>query len=259
MDEKAKKLLDETGGMSFTDSDLPPDPMEEVGEGKFNPVEGEWDMRKIKWDMRKILRYIKDRGAEGYLTRRKEMEMIVQDTDQNIDEAISRLKEKGEIYEPETDSFRPVMGSNGKESTGKEVKKMREELFGEFGNEKKEEAMEGEGKGKEKDITDLTDEDLPMQVFEGERIGIDDILDETIVVRDMVTRPSSFSEGDYAILQVEKDGEPYVVITGSTVLMRQIGEKADKLPFRCRVIEQQSTRSKYRYYTLAPVRSATRR
>ena len=105
---------------------------------------------------------------------------------------------------------------------------------------------------KEKVVTDLTEEDIPAQMFEGEKIGMEDVLDENIVIKDMATRPSSFSEGEYAILQIEKDGEPYVITTGSTVVMRQIQEKADKLPFRCRIIEQQSTRSKYTYYTLAP-------
>ena len=105
---------------------------------------------------------------------------------------------------------------------------------------------------KEDDITDLTEEDMPTQMFDGERIGIEDVLDETIVIKDMTTRPSSFSEGDYAILQIEKDGEPYVILTGASVLMKQIREKADKLPIRCRIIEQQSTTSKYKYYILAP-------
>jgi hypothetical protein len=108
----------------------------------------------------------------------------------------------------------------------------------------------------EEEITDLTEEDMPTQMFdqmfEGERIGIEDVLDENIVIRDMTTRPSSFSEGDYAILQIEKDGEPHVILTGASVLMKQIKEKADKLPFRCRIVEQQSTRSKYKYYILAP-------
>jgi len=107
-------------------------------------------------------------------------------------------------------------------------------------------------KDKEEDITDLTEEDMPTQMFDGERIGIEDVLDENIVIRDMTTRPSSFSEGDYAIIQIEKDGEPYVILTGASVLMKQIREKADKLPIRCRIIEQQSTRSKYKYYILAP-------
>jgi hypothetical protein len=107
-------------------------------------------------------------------------------------------------------------------------------------------------KDKEEDITDLTEEDMPTQMFDGERIGIEDVLGENIVIRDMTTRPSSFSEGEYAIIQIEKDGEPYVILTGASVLMKQIREKEDKLPIRCRIIEQQSTRSKYKYYILAP-------
>ena len=123
------------------------------------------------------------------------------------------------------------------------------EKFDKF--EKKEGAIENEGKD---EVYDLTEKDMPTQMFDGERIGMDDILDKNIIIRDMVTRPSSFSEGDYIILQIEKDGEPCVVLTGSAVLTRQIKEMSDKLPFRCKIIEQQSTRSKYTYYTLIPVK-----
>ena len=101
-------------------------------------------------------------------------------------------------------------------------------------------------------IYDLTDDDMPKQLFDGERIGVDEILDKSIIIRDMATRPSSFSDGDYAILQIEIDGELHVVLTGSAVLVQQIKEKADKMPFRCKVIEQQSARSKYKYYTITP-------
>ena len=101
-------------------------------------------------------------------------------------------------------------------------------------------------------IYDLTDEDMPTQLFNGERIDMEDVLDRPIVIKNMEIRPSSFSEGDYIILQIELEGDPHVVLTGSLVLVRQLKEKADKIPFRCRIIEQQSTQSKYKYYTLAP-------
>jgi hypothetical protein len=260
MDERAKKLLNEKGGLSFTDDDLPPDPMGEVRE---------FDSAAVEQDMREILRYAKEREAEGYLVYRKEMEMITQDTDENIDEAIRRLKDEREIYEPEVNAFRPVLGTtrtrkhaqkenvskghgstiSARERKQKEAKKMSEKID-KFGDE----TDSGKEKGKDEgEVYNLTMEDMPTQMFDGERISMDDILDKDIIIRDMVTRPSSFSEGDYAILQVEKDGEPYVALTGSVVLLRQIKEKADKLPFRCKIVEQQSTRSKYRYYTLAPV------
>ena len=104
-------------------------------------------------------------------------------------------------------------------------------------------------------IYDLTEDDTTTQLFNGERIDMEDILDKSIIIKDMEIRPSSFSDGDYIILQVEIDGELHVVLTGSEVLVRQIKEKADKMPLRCKVIEQQSTRSKYKYYTLAPARA----
>ena len=263
MSEEAKRSRDDSSGTVFTDRDLPPDP-------KGGTTE-ELDHAEVEKTARKILRYVKERADEGYIVYRKEMEMITQDTDENIDEAIGRLKKAGEIYESGKNAFRTVLkpargnaqkkkSSRGREEKGKgkttkkEGKKMSERL-NEF--EKKENATEGKAKGKDEgEVYDLTDEDMPTQMFDGERIGMDDILDETIVIRDMVTRPSSFSEGDYIILQVEKDGEPYVVLTGSAVLMRQIKEMADKLSFRCKIIEQQSTRSKYKYYTLAPIATA---
>ena len=102
------------------------------------------------------------------------------------------------------------------------------------------------------EIYDLTDEDMPTQLFDGERMDMEDVLDRPIIVKDMEIRPSSFSEGDYIILQIELDGDPRVVLTGSLVLVRQLKEKADKIPFRCRIIAQQSAQSKYKYYTLAP-------
>jgi hypothetical protein len=111
---------------------------------------------------------------------------------------------------------------------------------------------EGDKSSKEEEITDLTEEDLPTIVFEGEKIDIKDVMNQNIVIRDVVTRPSSFTEGDYAVLQIEKDGEPCTITTGSTVLMRQIKERADKLPFRCQIVEQHSLKSGYSYYTLAP-------
>jgi|GEM_PF-3374680 len=119
-------------------------------------------------------------------------------------------------------------------------------------NEDRKIGVEEEDKVPKKEITDLTEEDIPTQMFEGERIDVEDVLGENIVIRDMDTRPSSFSEGDYAILQIEKDGEPYKISTGATVVMKQIQDLEDKLPFRCKVIKKQSKKSGYKYYILAP-------
>ena len=264
MSEKAKKPLDDSTGMAFTDKNLPPDPKGEVTE--------ELDNAAVERTVRDILNYTKERADEGYIVYRKEMEMITQDTNENIDEAISRLKEAGEIYESEKDAFRVRAkstggngqkknvhgGSNkglqGKRKTIKKEEKMSGKL-NEFENRKVEEGKAREGDTKD-DVYDLTETDMPTQMFDGERATIDDMLDKTIIIRDMATRPSSFSEGDYVILQVEEGGNPYVIITGSAVLVRQIGEKSDKLPFRCKIVEQQSMRSKYKYYTLSPIITA---
>ena len=52
-------------------------------------------------------------------------------------------------------------------------------------------------------IRDLEEDDiLTPTMFEGEQIDAADILDKVIVVHDYATRPSQFSEGDYAIVSI---------------------------------------------------------
>ncbi|HIH40723.1 MAG TPA: hypothetical protein HA221_04095 [Halobacteria archaeon] len=101
----------------------------------------------------------------------------------------------------------------------------------------------------------LLEENLGLgDMFEGEKIELDQILDKDIIVRGIKTRPSSYYEGDYAIIQIEKDGKLYVVNTSSSVLMDQIKKRAEEIPFRCRVVKQRSAASKRYYYNIMPVR-----
>jgi hypothetical protein len=122
-------------------------------------------------------------------------------------------------------------------------------------NEKDEEAKGVGGKEnvKEKEITDLTEEDLPTMAFEGDKITLDELVNKNFVIRDMLTRASAYSDGEYAILPIELDGKPYFTTTSSSVVMRQIGELRDRLPFRCSVAKEKSTKHKqWQYYTLIP-------
>jgi hypothetical protein len=250
MDKKARELLNEEGGLSFDDNDLPSDPMDEhteiVSKSEIDSV------------AKKILTYIKERGAEGYYVYRKEIEMITQNTDTMIDDAIKKLKSDGEIYEQDKNEFGIALKSKDNKSNVQEreiekTPRIRTKGKGNENDNNNENKENKEGKSEnDGEIYDLTEDDMPTQIFDGERIGIGDILGDRIIIRDMATRPSSFSEGDYVILQIEKDNKTYVVLTGSAVLTRQIKEKADRMPFRCKIIEQQSTKSKYKYYTLAP-------
>ena len=238
-------------GMLFADDEIPPDPRGEEPDA--------FDQADVDATARKILRYVKERSADNHLVYRKELEMITQDMDEVIDEAIKKLKHDREINELDKNEFRlagylkPLKEIEAEDREVKhtkekqnKVKVMREKSD----LDKFERNEDNEDSGN--DVYDLTDDDVSTQMFDGERIDMEDVLGEPIVIRDMVTRPSSFSEGDYAILQIEMGGELRVVLTGSKVLVKQVSEKADRMPFRCKVIEQQSTKSKYKYYTLAP-------
>ena len=217
-----QKKNKDTDGVSFSDNELPPDPKVKESETL--------DQNEIDGTAGRILQYIEERSKDNHLVYRKELEMITQNTDKIIDAAVEKLKHDKEISEINENEFR--VRDVSKSSEKREVKKM----------------------SKNDSIYDITENDMPTQMFDGERIGIDEILDKTIIVRNVETRPSSFNEGDYAILQVEIDEERHVVLTGSKVLVKQIKDKADRMPFRCKIIEQKSTQSKYTYYTLAPVK-----
>ena len=57
MSEKAKKPLDDSTGMAFTDKNLPPDPKGEVTE--------ELDNAAVERTVRDILNYTKERADEA--------------------------------------------------------------------------------------------------------------------------------------------------------------------------------------------------
>ena len=251
----------DTNCMSFTDNEVPPDP-------KVKETET-LDQAEVNGTSMRILQYIKERSADNQLVYRKELEMITQNTDEIIDAAVEKLKHGKEISEMNKNEFRigavskPLKQKDREQVKDRkvqrtmkkqnEVKKMRGKSDLDKFEIKDDDAKDANNDEFGDDVYDLTDNDMPTQMFDGEKIDMDEILDETIIIRDMTTRPSSFSEGDYAILQIEVDGELRVALTGSKVLIKQINEKADRMPFRCKVIEQKSTQTKYSYYTLAPM------
>jgi len=101
------------------------------------------------------------------------------------------------------------------------------------------------------EIRDLEEDDIfAPTMFEGEQIDAADILDKVIVVRDYATRPSQFSEGDYAIVSIETDGEKRVLLTGAKVLMKSLEKNADFMPYRCRIVGVKSPKSHRTYYAM---------
>lgn len=68
--------------------------------------------------------------------------------------------------------------------------------------------------------------------FDGDKIPIADVLNKEIVVRDFRVASSKVKQGtDYVSIQIEMDGKPRVIFTGSNVLVRQLEEYKDYLPF----------------------------
>lgn len=104
----------------------------------------------------------------------------------------------------------------------------------------------------DKEVRDLTQEDLGQTgMFQGEKIALNDILNEPIIIRSFDTRPSKFHEGEYAIIQIEYQDKPCVIMTSSAVLLDGIKKVADRLPLRCRITKGKGQKG-HRYYAIAP-------
>ena len=68
--------------------------------------------------------------------------------------------------------------------------------------------------------------------FEGDKIPMADVLNREITVLGYKKRPSKQKEGqNYITLQIEIEGKRRIIFTGSDVLIRQVEEYKDELPF----------------------------
>lgn len=89
------------------------------------------------------------------------------------------------------------------------------------------------------------------RAFEGiDTIDIEDVLNKEIVVEEFALRPSSFREGDFAVVKIKINGDEKVITTGSKVLMDQLkmAKNKEKIPFKATIkrIELDEGR---KYYT----------
>jgi len=100
------------------------------------------------------------------------------------------------------------------------------------------------------DVYDVTDT-FSQKEFEGDRISLDDILDQTIIITDFILKPSEFSDGDFAIIQVVFNDKKGILMSGSQILLSGLKKYKDKLPIRCKIIKRQSPKTKRRYYALS--------
>ena len=66
----------------------------------------------------------------------------------------------------------------------------------------------------------------------GQKIFIRDILDREVLITDYrIIKSKHRTDGECLQLQLYMDGAAYVLFTGSAVLINEIRESADKLPF----------------------------
>jgi len=76
-------------------------------------------------------------------------------------------------------------------------------------------------------FSDFSDENI----FEGDKIKINDILNNEIIIINYAIKNSKYKDRNYLTLQIEKDDEKFVIFTGSSVLIDQIEKYENKLPF----------------------------
>ena len=73
------------------------------------------------------------------------------------------------------------------------------------------------------------DDSIPL---DGEKIKIDDILGEEILVKKYRIRDSHFGKNDkYVIIQITNNDIEYVVLTSSAILLSQLERYKKQLPF----------------------------
>lgn len=104
----------------------------------------------------------------------------------------------------------------------------------------------------DKEVKDLTFEDLNRNVGEVERLHIRDLIDKSVVIKEYELKPSVYKEGDYATIQIMLEGKEYVVNTGSESLIRDLEMTSNKMPYRCKIVRRMSKMGRF-YYCLAPV------
>lgn len=69
------------------------------------------------------------------------------------------------------------------------------------------------------------------KILDGEKIRLDDVLNQEITVIGYSIKSSKLKEGKYLTLQIKLNEEKHVLFTGSLVLIDQIEKYKDQIPF----------------------------
>lgn len=78
-------------------------------------------------------------------------------------------------------------------------------------------------------FSEFSDEKTPL---EGDKIKIDDVLNQEVIVNDFTVHNSKFEgKGRYTKVQIKLDGITKVIFTGSEVIANQCEKYKQKIPF----------------------------
>jgi hypothetical protein len=94
--------------------------------------------------------------------------------------------------------------------------------------------------------SEFADEVKPL---EGEKISITDVLNREIVVKSARISESKYKDrredGRLVTMQIELEGKPHVLFTGSEVIAGQVQKYLDRMPFSATIVKVD------RYYTFS--------
>jgi hypothetical protein len=119
------------------------------------------------------------------------------------------------------------------------TEEQKKELWRTFGPKIEEEAK------KKEEIPNFSEVYEPEPLFEGEQVEFSDVLNKEIILKDFKILPSSFHEGEFAVVQAELDGNIVTFPTSSKVLIGQLKGIKNKLPVKARIIKPEGKK----YYT----------
>ncbi len=69
------------------------------------------------------------------------------------------------------------------------------------------------------------------KIFDGDKIKIDDIINNKIIIIDYKIKNSKYKDNDYLTCNVKYDNKNFIIFTGSNVLIDQIKKYEKYIPF----------------------------
>lgn len=274
-------MLNKKEEVLFSDMDLPPDPLDNLESGDKIRSKNEDNGGTLARVVKQVYSFFCDVGDR--IVPEAEISLAIPEPEEEIDQAVSYLLREGAICSVKPGFFRMVSDSDSGNEGKTKVKNLKhkrrttkmnkdknkdenkdersdtspkmnanmDDFFESDGGIDKEQIpVHKEAQKLKRDLNgiyDLTENDVGADIS-GERVDIKDVIGKNIVIKDMSTRPSTFHNGDYAVIQLAGDR---VLMTSSSILIEQIRDIKDKLPIRCQISEHESAKKHMTYYSLS--------